>query len=291
MINKQFGTYLVLSKNEILSKEKGRVYWICECQKCKSIQNVRTDGLKRFPSVCPECKNNISGQKYGKLTVLYKTKTDINGHSYWMCECECGNQKEISSSNLKSGKIQSCGCLHSQIISTLNLKDLTGQKFGKLTVIKRSTNIGENRVKWLCKCECGNVIEVYSNNLINGHTISCGCIKSKGELKIRQLLNQLNISYKTEFIFSNLPNRRFDFYLPDLDICIEYDGKQHYQFVNTWHENEEVFQKSVQRDKEKTDFCKNNNIQLIRIPYYDYNNLNIEYLRNKINECCCYKNL
>ena len=124
MINKQFGTYLVLLKNEILSKEKGRVYWTCECQKCKSIQNVRTDGLKRLPSVCPECKNNISGQKYGKLTVLYKTKTDINGHSYWMCECECGNQKEVSSSNLKSGKTQSCGCLHKKITSELNTKDL-----------------------------------------------------------------------------------------------------------------------------------------------------------------------
>ena len=205
----------------------------------------------------------------------------------WMCECECGNQKEVSSSNLKNGKTQSCGCLHKKITSELNTKDLTNQKFGKLLVIKRSTNIGENRVKWLCKCECGNTVEVQSNNLINGHTISCGCIKSKGELKIRQLLNQLNITYKTEFIFSDLPYRRFDFYLPDLNICIEYDGKQHYQFVDTWHENEEVFQKSIQRDKEKTEYCENNGIQLIRIPYYEYDNLNTEYLRRMINECCC----
>ena len=286
MINKQFGIYLVLEKNEELSKEKNRAYWKCECQNCKSIQNVRTDGLKRLPKNCPECKNSITGQRFGQLLVLYKTRVDHNGHSYWMCQCDCGNQKEIAGDNLRTGRTQSCGCLHSQITSKINFKDLTNQKFGKLLAIKRSSNIGEGRIKWLCKCECGNTIEVQSNNLINGHTISCGCIRSKGELKIRQILNQLNITYKTEFIFSDLSNRRFDFYLPDLNICIEYDGKQHYQFIGTWYENEEVFQKSIQRDKEKTEFCKNNNIQLIRIPYYDYDNLNIEYLRSKINECC-----
>ena len=60
-------------------------------------------------------------------------------------------------------------------------KDLTGQKFGKLLVLHRSDDYvepnGKHRVQWLCQCECGNVVEIRSDNLINNSTNSCGCIK------------------------------------------------------------------------------------------------------------------
>lgn len=63
------------------------------------------------------------------------------------------------------------------------LKDLCGQKFGLLTVICRvDSHIGRDgrsRVKWLCECNCGNTVEVYSNNLTSGKTRSCGCIRSQ----------------------------------------------------------------------------------------------------------------
>ena len=58
------------------------------------------------------------------------------------------------------------------------LKDLTGQKFGKLTVIKRVPNIGK-KVAWECKCDCGNITIVTSHNLTSGHTKSCGCLKTE----------------------------------------------------------------------------------------------------------------
>ena len=282
MINKMFGVYLVLDKNEELTKEKKHVYWQCECQKCKSIQNVRADNLKRLPKNCPNCKNDLTNQQFGKLTVLYKTRLDSNGHSYWMCQCECGNQKEISSSNLKNSGTKSCGCIHSEITSKIHFQDLTNQKFGKLTVIKRITEIGDGQIKWLCQCECGSIVEVQGSNLKNSHTISCGCVKSKGELKIRQILLDLNIDYKTEYVFEDLKNRRFDFYIPSLNICIEFDGKQHFQYVKLWHDTKENFEIAKQRDIEKTEYCKNKNIKLIRIPYYDEEKLDQEYLKNKI---------
>lgn len=279
MINKQFGIYLVLEKDTELSKLKKRVYWKCQCQKCGNIISVRDDGVKRNPQSCPNCKNDLTGQKFGKLTVLYKTKIDKNGHSYWMCQCECGNQKEISSSNLKSNSTQSCGCLHSQIASNKTI-DLTGQKFGKLTVLKRISSTGEEKIKWLCKCECGTETIIDGTNLKTGHTTSCGCIRSKGELKIKQLLNNLNIQFQTEYIFQDLPQRRFDFYLPQLNICIEYDGKQHYDYVNTWHKTIENFNQSIERDKEKNQYCLIHNIPLIRISYTDYDELNENYILN-----------
>ena len=283
MINQIYGVYRVLEVDEKITKEKKKKYWKCQCQKCGNIISVRTDNLKRLPKGCPNCKydNNYIGKKFGRLTVMEKGRTDKHGHIYWVCKCDCGNLKEISGTNLKEGKTQSCGCLHSEMTSALNFVDLTGQKFGKLTVLKRANDIGA-RVAWECQCECGNTTIVQGNNLKNGHTTSCGCINSKGELLIRQLLTKLNHKFFTEYKFSDLSNRRFDFYLPELKVCIEYDGKQHFNFVGTWHQTQEEFERAIQRDKEKTEYCKQNNIKLIRIPYYDYDKLNEDYLNSLI---------
>lgn len=286
MINELFGVYKVIGEDKETSKLKSKKYWKCECQKCGNVSSVRTDGLKRLPQSCPKCRydNDYIGKQFGRLTVIKKGRTDKNGHIYWICKCQCGNIKEIAGSNLKEGKTQSCGCLHNEIISTINFIDLTGQKFGKLTVIKRANVIGNDKVMWLCQCDCGNTIIVQGNNLKNGHTNSCGCIRSKGELLIRQLLIELNYNFITEYKFFDLPNRRFDFYLPDINTCIEYDGKQHFKFINTWHQSKEEFERAKQRDNEKTEYCKKHNIPLIRIPYSDYDKLTIDYLKNIIKD-------
>lgn len=64
-----------------------------------------------------------------------------------------------------------------------NLRDLTGQKFGKLTVIERCedhvTSSGKHMVKWLCKCDCGRKKKVLSTSLKNGFSTSCGCYANK----------------------------------------------------------------------------------------------------------------
>lgn len=61
--------------------------------------------------------------------------------------------------------------------------DLTGQKFGRLTVIKRVENNKQNGLMWLCKCECGNICVITSNHLKNGHTKSCGCLQKEKTTK------------------------------------------------------------------------------------------------------------
>ena len=104
-----------------------------------------------------------------------------------MCQCECGNKKEISSSNLKDKKTLSCGCLHSQIASNKHSIDITGQKFGKLTVLKRTSEIGE-AVKWLCQCECGSLIEVRGSNLKKeGANDAIGIFYILGQLFVNSL--------------------------------------------------------------------------------------------------------
>lgn len=76
--------------------------------------------------------------------------------------------------------------------------DLTNQKYGKLTVIKKAANIG-NRTAWLCKCDCGNIKTVRTKELRNGIIKSCGCLKAeKSDIKIGDIFNRLTILEKTD---------------------------------------------------------------------------------------------
>ena len=99
------------------------------------------------------------------------------------------------------------------------------------------------------------------------HKLGSGCPKckeSKGERKIREFLEENNIKYSQEVkLFDNY---RFDFYLEDLNTVIEYDGKQHSEPV-------EGFLKTQERDRIKEKFLKENNIELLRINYKEFNNI------------------
>lgn len=126
MENQIFGVYKVLEKDEEHSKATKHLYWKCECLKCHTIRSVRADGLKRYPSSCPDCKNSLLEQTFGQLKVIAPGKIDANGHKFWICQCECGNQKEINGDNLRRGLTTSCGCNHRKITSQTHLENLTG---------------------------------------------------------------------------------------------------------------------------------------------------------------------
>ena len=69
------------------------------------------------------------------------------------------------------------------------LKDLSGQKFGKLTALYRLNNYHKKRIHYLCVCECGNLVEVLGGHLSSGHTKSCGCLVHKHNLSGCKLHN------------------------------------------------------------------------------------------------------
>ena len=70
---------------------------------------------------------------------------------------------------------------------------------------------------------------------------------------------------------------RFDFYLPDYNCCIEYDGIQHFE---GWSNSLLNLRDNKYRDNIKEEYCKNNNIRLIRIPYTDFDKISISYLES-----------
>lgn len=122
-------------------------------------------------------KIDMTGQKYGRLTVLHED-TDFKGK--WVCQCDCGNIVSIRGYDIRSGKTQSCGCLRNERVREAVGNKLTGQRFGRLTVIEQVDSIrepsGQLRTAWKCKCDCGNEVIVKTLNLKSGDTKSCGCL-------------------------------------------------------------------------------------------------------------------
>ena len=181
LIGQKFGRWTVIDESDKRGKNGGR-YWLCKCD-CGTIKEVTQDSLRGGKSTSCGCQGreklgklhfkDLTGQRFGRLTVI--ERSDRKGdNAFWVCKCDCGNTKTIKSGSLIGGKTTSCGCYSKEITSNTTLKDLTGQRFGRLTVIKRAENRGKN-VYWLCKCDCGTIKEVVSRNLIHGCTQSCGC--------------------------------------------------------------------------------------------------------------------
>lgn len=109
---------------------------------------------------------------FGKLEVLSEFKK--NGHKFFHCLCECGNYTDVEKSDVVRGHTKSCGCV------VPRLKDLSGEIFGKIHVIRRAENKG-HKAYWECYCECSpdKTLTIYDYSLRKQETKSCGCMKTE----------------------------------------------------------------------------------------------------------------
>ena len=244
---------------------------------------------------------DLTNKVFGRLTVIKRAENiqTPNGRSHvaWECLCECGNIIIVRSDNLRNGHTLSCGCKKREVIATAGrnrISNLEGNVFGRLTVKKDSgKREPSGGVLWECECSCGNIVYVSTSNLTrpNEATISCGCAKSKGEEKIIDILIQAQIPFITQKRFETCvfpeTNRQlvFDFYLPEQNILIEYDGEQHFHKIRN---DRSGYEGIVLRDNYKDKWCKENNIPLIRIPYTDFTKLDNNYLMEKITDGALY---
>lgn len=251
----------------------GKSIWKCKCD-CGNEKNVYGGHLENGHTQSCGClrppRKNLCGQKFGYLTVI-----EWQGDSKWLCECKCGNMVLVKTSNLTSGNTKSCGCYQKEQTHKATYKDLINQRFGKLQVLERVENNRFNHVCYKCRCDCGGITIVDVNNLRQGITNSCGCIKSKGEMIINSWLQDHNINFKSQYSHDEIvlqSGRKpfFDFAIFNNDdsikCFIEYNGKQHYQVTGGWN-NEEQFQITKYRDLQKEEWCKKLNIPLYMIRY------------------------
>lgn len=218
-------------------------------------------------------EKNLIGMKFGKVTIDCKTnKRDSNGTIIWSGVCECGNRCESSSSDFIRGRCTSCGC---DKYSSMIL-DLSNMRFGNLVAIEPyGYNDSRKKRLWKCLCDCGNETIVTTSDLTTGNTMSCGCKNlSHGEVCVQKYLEDNNIYYIPQKRFDDCRNKLplpFDFYLPDYNACIEYQGEQHYRAVEHFG-GEDAFIIRKRNDKIKLKYCQQHKINLIIIPY----NKNIE---------------
>ena len=215
--------------------------------------------------------------KFGRWTVMKITK--INGRGFAICKCECGTVKPVNIINLTHNLTKDCGCGRKNKLRETFSKNLVGQRFGKLTVCELLNESNKfNRRIYRCKCDCGNEIIVPSSCLTTNHTLSCGCLLSYGNMYIQNYLTKINVQYQKEYtVRINDHYYRFDFYLPQYNMFIEYDGEQHYVVagfgMKTEEEKQYAFHMTQLNDKIKNKYCEENNIYLLRIPYWERNNI------------------
>ena len=230
---------------------------------------------------------DLTNQRFEKLKVLYRCEKPLNAKSrgaYWCCKCDCGNYTVVRADSLKNKAIISCGCEGAKRRGDAIKINITNQRFGELVALyptDKRENSSRGCVMWHCKCDCGNEIDIPSTALTTGNSTSCGHHhQSKGARYIENLLIQNNIIYEKEKTFQGCQDKgllRFDFYLPSYNICIEFDGEQHFNSAKSGYFHDEL--KNIQRrDQIKNEYCQNNNIVLIRVPYYNINNIDINDL-------------
>jgi hypothetical protein len=290
------------NKWTVLEQVKSSSY-LCECSCTHRTRQIlrRSELLGDFRLGCKKCRRfrykkcklrkDIIGQTFGYLTIVSydEEKTKEKGRVFINVKCKCGNEFSVEKNSVIRGKTSSCGCKKHEYV------DLTGYKYGHLTVLKfvgryderNEDGKGNNYIKWLCKCDCGKETEVRQGNLLSGSTKSCGCVKSsRGEDIIREFLNKYKYNFIEQYWFKDCRNKlplRFDFVVTSNNIpvvAIEFDGQQHYEpFAFNGNNNKyESFKLTQINDNIKTKYCYDSKIPLLRIPYWELEDDNIGYL-------------
>lgn len=220
---------------------------------------------------------NLIGCVFSDLTVERRLSIDelvLNGTgAQWLCRCKCGRIRYATTGELNSGAVKSC-----KICSKINKysTDLSGMIVNNIEVIEKVGKNYRNSAMWECFCRiCGEYFITSAAVLLHANPFSCGCVRSKGEQIIAGILKEHNIDFVKQKTFSTCKNKnrlRFDFWLPEYGVCLEYDGIQHYKKSNEW-DNDEKFATRKKNDKIKDQWCAENGVILIRIPYNKTNNI------------------
>lgn len=168
LTNKVFAKLTIV---EEVDKQHGRTAWKCLCECGNTVIVLSKDLVSGNTRSCGCLKGesnikDLRGQKFGKLTVIsFLSRKPVK----WRCLCDCGKQVTVSRSNLVGNGQKSCGCAIGEGL----IKDLIGQVFGRLTVLRMTSR---KPVRWECRCECGNLTIVQGTKLTSCDTRSCGCI-------------------------------------------------------------------------------------------------------------------
>ncbi|WP_155257506.1 hypothetical protein [Rhizobium leguminosarum] len=118
---------------------------------------------------------SLAGQRFGRLVAIEDVGRDTYNNTLWLCQCDCGAEKTTPSVSLRSGHTASCGCLASETRGKNKFVDLTGKRFGRLTVISKGAISSSKKIMWNVRCDCGKEKAIIGASMTGGRTTSCGC--------------------------------------------------------------------------------------------------------------------
>ncbi len=242
------------------------------CKKC----GIKNGNVKRNNKEFIKNASEIHNNKYDYSKVKYvnnKVKVEI------IC-LEHGIFEQTPNSHLKKRGCPFCSSIKSNTENFIAKSNIIHDDKYDYSMV----NYKNARTKVEIICNKHGIFNQLPNNHLKG--IGCPVCKcSKGELKIIKLLEKNNIKYICQKTFNECIFKKklpFDFYLPDYNICIEYNGEQHYKIIENWGGLDNFIIRQ-ERDKIKKEYCLINNIPLITISYLD----SIESIFSSINLFIC----
>lgn len=269
---------------ELLDEYKGvNIPMLLKCPNGHITSTITFTNFRRKPA-CPVCG------KRAKLTYEFvKEQFEKEGHILVSTEyknantpldviCSEGHEWRVTYGNYYAGK--RCGkCVNNQKLSQEHIEvQFEKEGYKVLSEYVRASD------PLIIQCDKGHVTNTLSWNNFQRGERCCVCNKSKGERKIEEYLILNNVNYETQKKYEGLIGLSggllsYDFYLPKLNLLIEYQGEQHEKYIEGFHENYEKFIKQQEHDKRKREYATKNKINLLEIWYWDFDN--IDFILNK----------
>ena len=278
----------------------------CFCLKCKTSHTALASSLLKGKG-CKKCgtaeavkKTRKSHSEFMKEVAIANPNVEIlgeyvGGHNPISFRCKKCN--EVRSAN-PCDLIKGHGCIPCSYKERGLRRIKTHEEFVEevsrinkdITIISKYES-ARTKIKYRCNL-CNRESESVADSLRRGQACPY-CSASKGEKRVREYLTKANISFEEQKKLVGCVCEKallFDFYLKDYNLCIEYQGIQHYEPVDFASKGkewaDENFVLNQQRDQIKRDYCTANNINLLEIPYWDFDNIET-ILEKELRKCIC----
>lgn len=283
-----------LTPNDITYGSNKVVWWLCK--KGHEWQMAVCDRTLTIKQKCPYCsgkrvseENSLASIHPNIMIDWDYDKNKINPHEisfssreevYWICENNHSYRKSVLNKT-RSPKCKICNSLAFKSPYLLNEWDYDKNKINPYEISFKSGK----KVWWVCKNNKSHTWETSPHKRNNGRDCPI-CNESKGEKQIREWFEDNDICFVSQKEYSGLIGLRgyrlsYDFYVPELNILIEYQGEFHDGTANRQTDEEYIIQQ--EHDRRKCEYADQNGIKLLEIWYWDFNNVE-EILNREINK-------
>ena len=240
------------------------------CSKCAVLKASETSRQKRADKYINMALEICVKEGY-ELITSKEDYVDVKMGIVFMCS-KHGLQTMMLDNFIRGCRCYLCGRENVSLKKKKDIKEIKANakdECGSI-ILNPEEYIGINERNLKVLCSCGKIYTTSYLNFTKYGVVkchSCASVESSGEKEIRNILEKLNVNFVQEKRFNDCRDKKplpFDFYLPDYNLIIEFDGQHHFSPIR----GEENFYKTITHDDIKNKYCKDNNIDILRIPYY-----------------------